>query len=54
MMRFLYQILFRRWLISENEDRVVAVKGWRTMLVDNKYGSRRRITPMFWFDRVKK
>lgn len=45
---FLWAVVYRKWL---KDSRVVRVKGWRTAVVDDRWGRRVVVSPCFWWFR---
>lgn len=45
----LWAFVYRRWM--DEGDVVVGVRGWRTALIDTKYGARQTRCPCFWMFR---
>jgi hypothetical protein len=46
ILRLYFRVAFKRWL--DEGDKVIKVLGWRTAMVDSKWGSRKCMTPLFW------
>lgn len=45
----IFSWVWRGRLFSDDGDRVMAVTGWRSCLLDSKWGQRRRVTFCGWF-----
>ena len=60
ILRPLYALIWRRWLTRAwhcyskgppYQAKIIRVKGWRTMLVEDRFGKLETVTPCFlWFD----
>jgi len=51
-LNWLWFKIYKRWLYHPSTgcyDKVIRVKGWRSALIEDKWGQRSTITPIFWW-----
>jgi hypothetical protein len=52
MIKLLWKLIWNRYL-TESDYTVVKVKGWRSALIETKYGSRKNVTICFTLFGIK-